>query len=106
MRSWTGPAREGSLLHSIPEPARAWGRGASDAALAALPLLFLLAVLIYPLSLLFVEAFSGRGPDGGAVFTLRHMVGVATDPYYHRLLAFTAEQALLSALASLVVGLP
>lgn len=106
MRSWTGPAREGSLLRSIPEPARAWGRGASDVALAALPLLFLLAVLIYPLSLLFVEAFSGRGPDGGAVFTLRYMAGVATDPYYHRLLAFTAEQALLSALASLVVGLP
>ncbi|HEY8531200.1 MAG TPA: iron ABC transporter permease [Limnochorda sp.] len=82
-----------------------WERGAAFAALAALPLLFLLIVLVYPLGLLFVEAFTEQ-VAGRTLFTLDRVVAVLTDPYYHRLLAFTAEQALLSALASLFIGLP
>src|SRR5690554_1268825 len=93
-RAWPVPARRGG-----------WGRGAVQVALAALPLLFLLLVLVYPLALVFVEAFTER-VAGQAVFTLQRVMAVWSDPYYHRLLAFTAEQALLSALASLVVGLP
>src|SRR5690606_40064798 len=43
---------------------------------------------------------------GQSVFTLQRVMAVWSDPYYHRLLAFTAHQALLSAVASLLIGLP
>ncbi|WP_231699387.1 ABC transporter permease [Limnochorda pilosa] len=85
---------------------RGWGHGGGDLALAALPLAFLLIVFAYPLSLVFVEAFTDRGPYRGVAFTLQHVAGVLSDPYVHRLLAFTARQALLSALMSLAIGLP
>src|SRR5690606_41601773 len=100
-----GSAHPWAGVWPVPDRRGGWGRGAVQVALAALPLLFLLLVLVYPLALVFVEAFTER-VAGQAVFTLQRVMAVWSDPYYHRLLAFTAHQALLSSVASHLLGLP
>ena len=61
----------------------------------------LVVVFYYPVGSVLVSAVH----DGGR-FTLGPLRSVVGDPFYHDLFAFTAYQALLSTVASVVVGLP
>lgn len=69
--------------------------------LITLPLLFLGAAFYYPLLRLFRE---GVTEDGR--FTLRILQSVFTDPYFQRVILFTAKQALWSTLLSVAIGVP
>lgn len=77
---------------------RSWGRGASLAGLIGIPCVFLSALFYFPLFRLLSEVLQGAAR--GAAFTLLF------DPYFWRLLRFTAGQAAWSALASLAIGFP
>ncbi|MBX0305144.1 ABC transporter permease [Haloarcula salinisoli] len=61
----------------------------------------LVVVFYYPVGSVLASAVSDAGRP-----TLAPLVSVLGDPFYHDLFAFTAYQALLSTVASVVVGLP
>ncbi|MBN1859496.1 iron ABC transporter permease [Candidatus Bipolaricaulota bacterium] len=69
--------------------------------LIALPLLFLAMAFYYPLLRLFREGITENGR-----FTFRYLADVFTDPYFRRVILFTAKQALWSTLLSIAIGLP
>jgi thiamine transport system permease protein len=73
-----------------------------DALVLALPLLFLSAFFFYPLLSILAEGLTGAA--GG--LTLSHLRGALADPVNLRAILFTVEQALLSTLASVLMGLP
>ena len=74
------------------------GRGTAYYTLGALPgIAILLVLFIIPLAFNFSYAFS----DGGRAFE-----EVFTDPYTYRLLLFTLEESLLSAIISVLAALP
>jgi thiamine transport system permease protein len=64
-------------------------------------LVTLVVVFYYPVGSVLVSAVSDAGR-----LTLGPLASVVGDPFYHDLFAFTAYQALLSTVASVVVGLP
>jgi len=61
----------------------------------------LVVVFYYPVGSVLASAV-----HAGGRLTLAPLVSVVGDPFYHDLFAFTAYQALLSTVASVVVGLP
>ncbi len=61
----------------------------------------LAVVFYYPVGSVLASAVSDAGR-----FTTAPLAAVLGDPFYHDLFAFTAYQALLSTVASVVVGLP
>ena len=67
----------------------------------SLPLLFLAIAFYYPLLRLFREGVTENGR-----FTLRFLADVFSDPYFRRIILFTAKQALWSTLLSIAIGLP
>ncbi|MFB6179137.1 MAG: ABC transporter permease [Halorientalis sp.] len=67
----------------------------------ALTVAVLAVVFFYPVGSVFVEAIWRTGAP-----TLGPIVGVLTDPFYIDLFRFTAYQALLSTVASVLLGLP
>ena len=69
--------------------------------LLAIPAGFLALVFYYPLGLILRTGLS----EGGRL-TLAPLQEILADPYYLRLIIFTIEQAALSTLASLAIGLP
>jgi thiamine transport system permease protein len=69
--------------------------------LVALPLLFLGAFFYGPL-----VGLIARGLIGPAGFTLNRLAQIFSDSYLRHVLLFTVEQALLSTLASVALGLP
>jgi thiamine transport system permease protein len=69
--------------------------------LLAIPAGFLALVFYYPLGLILKTGLS----EGGRL-TLAPLHEILADPYYLRLIGFTIEQAALSTLASLAIGLP
>jgi thiamine transport system permease protein len=69
--------------------------------LLALPLGFLALVFYYPLGLILKSGLF----EGGRL-TLSPLREILSDPYFLHLIAFTIEQAALSTLASLAIGLP
>ena len=66
------------------------------------PLLFLSIFFFYPLISILTEGLS----DKEGKFTLGHIQSILSDRYILRVIAFTVEQALLSTLASILLGLP
>jgi thiamine transport system permease protein len=66
-----------------------------------LPLLFLALFFFYPLLDIFVLSLAPEGKLDMSPFRT-----LFTDPYYARVLAFTAGQALLSTLLTLLAGMP
>lgn len=69
--------------------------------LLAIPAGFLALVFYYPLGLILRTGLS----EGGRL-TLAPLQEILADPYYLHLIVFTIEQAALSTLASLAIGLP
>jgi thiamine transport system permease protein len=74
----------------------------AGAGLLLFPLVFLGLFFFFPVLAILREGLTG--PDGRP--TLRLVAGVIADPYYLRIIGFTVEQALLSTLASILLGLP
>ena len=70
--------------------------------LLLLPLFFLSLFFFFPLFSILVEGLT----DEGGSFTLSRLGDVVTDAYSLRVIGFTAEQAALSTLASVLLGLP
>ncbi len=66
------------------------------------PLLFLSIFFFYPLISILTEGLS----DEEGIFTLGHIQSILSNRYILRVIAFTVEQALLSTLASILLGLP
>ncbi|MCK5569907.1 MAG: iron ABC transporter permease, partial [Spirochaetes bacterium] len=66
------------------------------------PLLFLSIFFFYPLISILTEGLS----DEEGKFTLGHIQSILSNRYILRVIAFTVEQALLSTLASILLGLP
>jgi thiamine transport system permease protein len=66
------------------------------------PLAFLSIFFFFPLLSILAEGLTGK--HGG--FTLNHIKDILSDRFYLRVIGFTAEQALLSTLASILLGLP
>lgn len=66
------------------------------------PLLFLGLFFYYPLLSILKEGLTEA--DGS--ITLRKIFAIVSDPYYLRIILFTIEQALISTLASVLLGLP
>ncbi len=66
------------------------------------PSLFLLTFFFFPLVSILLEGLTGE--EGR--FTLGHITAILSDRYYLRIIVFTAEQAILSTLASILLGLP
>ena len=66
------------------------------------PLLFLSLFFFFPLFSILIEGLT----DEGGRFTLGHLGAVVTDTYSLRVIGFTAQQAILSTLASILLGLP
>ncbi|MGQ9631579.1 MAG: ABC transporter permease [bacterium] len=73
-----------------------------DVFLLIIPLAFLSIFFYYPL----ISILYGGLTDGRGAFTLGRVASILADGYYLRLIAFTVEQALLSTLASILLGLP
>ncbi len=78
--------------------ARKWG---GEQILLILPLLFLIVFFYGPVANLLRE---GLTKDG--VFSLDFVTQILTDSYFQHVILFTLWQALLSTLASIVLGLP
>ena len=76
-------------------------RRARRVALAAVPIAFIGWFLVWPLL-----AIVGRGLAPGGDLSLRPLLAVVTTPSTRRIIGFTLEQAVLSTLATLLVGLP
>jgi thiamine transport system permease protein len=76
--------------------------GGATVALAAVPLAFLALFFYYPLGSVLAEGITG--PQGG--LSLGRLARVLGDPYYLRIIGFTFQQALLSTLLSVALGLP
>jgi thiamine transport system permease protein len=70
-------------------------------ALICLPLVFLGLVFYYPLLCLFQEGVVEEGR-----LTFRYIQEVFAEPYFRHVILFTAEQALLSTLLAIAIGLP
>lgn len=66
------------------------------------PLLFLSIFFFYPLISILTEGLT----DEDGRFTLGHIILILSEPYTLRIILFTIEQALLSTLASILLGLP
>jgi thiamine transport system permease protein len=77
-------------------------RPAGALPLFAFPLLFLSLFFFFPL---FSILFEGLTDDSGR-FTFMHLGSILSDRYYLRVIGFTAEQAALSTIASVLLGLP
>ena len=98
-----GLGREALPLHFVQGRGQAGhnGRSLLPILLTLIPLVFLALFYFYPLAEIFRQSLVREGrldlSPFGALFT---------DPYYARLLAFTTGQALLSALLTLLVGMP
>jgi thiamine transport system permease protein len=119
LRGSAAPGR-GPGLHGAPGPTRglaAAERGsrggfapgaaaglswAGTLALLALPALFLLLFFLFPLGSVLAGGLSGE--DGRP--SLLRVARLLADPYYLRIIGFTVEQALLSTLLSVLLGLP
>lgn len=82
-------------------PRQLTGRGATGAALALLPLLFLGVAFYWPL---WDVLRLGLQVDGR--WTGERLQAALSDPYVRRLILFTLEQAALSSLLSLGLGFP
>ncbi len=65
-------------------------------------LLFLTVFFCYPLISILTEGLT----DENGRFTLIHVVSILSDQYFLHIIVFTIEQALLSTLASILLGLP
>jgi thiamine transport system permease protein len=76
--------------------------GGMTLALSAVPLAFLVLFFYYPLGS--VLAGGLRSPRGA--FSLGRVARLLGDPYYLRIIGFTFQQALLSTLLSVALGLP
>ncbi|MFQ6034164.1 MAG: ABC transporter permease, partial [Candidatus Bipolaricaulia bacterium] len=70
-------------------------------ALIALPLAFLALVFYYPLLRLFQE-----GVVEGGHLTFQYLKEIFAEPYFRHVILFTAEQAFLSTLLAVIIGLP
>ncbi|MBN2324848.1 MAG: iron ABC transporter permease [Spirochaetes bacterium] len=70
--------------------------------LLLLPILFLSMFFFFPLFSILVE---GLTAEGGRL-TLVHLLSVVTDTYSLRVIGFTAWQAVVSTLTSILLGLP
>ncbi len=68
--------------------------------LLTIPLLFLILFFFYPVVSLLYQGFWDRG------FTLSYLWSAISDPYYRGVLWFTTYQAFLSALLTMIIGLP
>jgi len=66
------------------------------------PLLFLSIFFYYPFFSILIEGLT----DKQGQLTLRQVISIIKDPYYLRIILFTVEQALLSTLCSVLLGLP
>lgn len=73
-----------------------------DILIILFPMLFLSIFFFYPLISILTEGLSNE--DGR--FTLGHIQSILSDRYILRVIAFTVEQALLSTIASILLGLP
>ncbi|HEB29432.1 MAG TPA: iron ABC transporter permease [Spirochaetes bacterium] len=73
-----------------------------DVVVFALPLLFLSIFFFYPMLSILAEGLTRE--DGG--FTFGHIYNILSDPFTLRVILFTVEQALLSTLTSIALGLP
>ncbi len=93
-------------LERMPKLRRALAAGAGaawpSAALYAVPLGFLALFFYYPL----VSMLAGGLSDPAGRFSLGRVLAILRDPYYLHIIGFTFEQALLSTLLSLALGLP
>ncbi len=76
--------------------------GGATLALAAAPLAFLALFFYYPLGSVLAGGLTG--PEGGV--SLGRLARILGDPYYLSILGFTFQQALLSTILSLALGLP
>jgi len=70
--------------------------------LALFPILFLSIFFYFPLISILNEGLR----DSGGKFTLSYIASIIKDRYFLRIIAFTIEQALLSTIASTILGLP
>jgi thiamine transport system permease protein len=70
--------------------------------LLAFPLLFLSLFFFFPLLSILIEGLT----DESGRFTLIQVGAILKNRYYLRVIGFTAEQAFLSTLASVLLGLP
>ncbi|MFO7265315.1 MAG: iron ABC transporter permease [Limnochordales bacterium] len=103
-----------ALLALGPRAGRSAGLGAQApgerrrlglAALLLLPAAALLTLIFYiPVGIALLEGF--RAEPGSSALSLRRFADLLTDPYILGLLRFTAWQAFLSALLSVVIGVP
>ncbi|MBE3577630.1 MAG: iron ABC transporter permease [Limnochordales bacterium] len=75
-----------------------WRRWLAATALLAPPIAFLLLFLAYPLAQIWQEA--------GGTRAVSALWSVVTDPYFQQVIRFTAWQALLSTLLSVLLGFP
>jgi thiamine transport system permease protein len=76
--------------------------GGKDVFVFLFPLLFLSFFFYFPMISILAEGLTEK--DGSLTF--RHIASVLSDPYSIRIIVFTVEQALLSTLASILLGLP
>lgn len=65
-----------------------------------IPFLFLLIFFFYPVSSLLYQGVWDKGPTGRYLWTM------LSDQYYQNILGFTTYQAFLSALLTMIIGLP
>jgi thiamine transport system permease protein len=77
-------------------------RALTSLALLAVPFAFLALFFYHPL----ISMLAGGLTDSGGRFSLVRVSSLLRDPYYLRIIGFTFEQALLSTLLSLALGLP
>ncbi len=66
------------------------------------PLLFIGLFFFFPLFSILREGLT----DENGRFTVKQVLSIITDVYYLRIILFTVEQALLSTIASILLGLP
>jgi thiamine transport system permease protein len=76
--------------------------GGLTLALAAVPFAFLALFFYYPLG----SILAGGLTEAGGRISLGRVARILGDPYYLRIIGFTFQQALLSTLLSVALGLP
>lgn len=102
------PGAAASLTANV--AARRSGRGVGLgrrwlAALLLLPAAALLILIFYlPVGIALLEGL--RAPSGSATYSIARFVELLTDPYILGLIRFTAWQAFLSAVISVIIGVP
>jgi thiamine transport system permease protein len=77
--------------------------GLGQAAIFLVPVAFLALAFYFPLLRLFQE---GLVEEGQGRVTFRYLAEIFSEPYFRRVILFTAEQALLSTLLAVAIGLP